>query len=330
MSFSKVTNPVLSEHEIPDDKVEEKSKSESNSEKLTKESAIIEPEPEDSNRDPASEPSETSNLTWQAVWSNEAQTYYYWNTVTNETKWEIPQEMYTAGSLYDGSTNNSIASTDQAVNATTATADGAEYTQQEYYQYYYAQYGYYPEGYYYGYDPATYTSTTQTPAEPPNPLESILDRIDTEVKSKLDGEPSTSSQQNASSTQQESSTTVTSTYDQDTKVEDSEYYSFLAQHGDGGEEYKVTARFNARTGKFQRDPTLTPEKFSADSKAIRQMSYFFDYDKFAEQRSKKTKLDDSSEVKENKRLNKKDIEFFKQKKKEKKEMKKKAWLMGGE
>ncbi|CAG8573013.1 624_t:CDS:1 [Acaulospora morrowiae] len=326
MSFSKVTNPVLSEHETPDDNVEEKSE---NSEKLTKESTIAEQKPEEENSskdpDPVTESSEISNLsTWQAVWSNEAQTYYYWNTVTNETKWEVPQEMYT---LYDGSMNsNSIVSTDQAASA----VDGAEYTQ-EYYQYYYAQYGYYPEGYYYGYDPATYTST-ETPSEPPNPLESILDKIDNEVKSKLDGNSSSSStSQKNTSTQQETSTTSSSTYDQDTHVEDSEYYSFLAQHGESGDDYKVTARFNARTGKFQRDPTLTPEKFSADSKAIRQMSYFFDYDKFAEQRSKKTKLDDSSgEIKENKKLNKKDIEFFKQKKKEKKEMKKKAWLMGGE
>ncbi|CAG8478265.1 10800_t:CDS:2 [Diversispora eburnea] len=95
--------------------------------------------------------------------------------------------------------------------------------------------------------------------------------------------------------------------DNNNNVEDSDYYSFLAQHGGYGSDYKLSARFNARTGKFQRDPTLTPEKFSAESKAFRQMSYFFDYDKFAEQRSKKVKLDESVEIKSTKKLNKKDI-----------------------
>lgn len=266
---------------------------------------------------------------WQAIWDDNVQAYYYWNTVTNETTWEIPSSIsYTEGSYYQCPTNDSTISADQAATAT-----------EEYYRYYYAQYGYYPEGYYYGYDTASTDVTA--PAEPPNPLESILDKIDTEVKSKLDGTssslPSSSSisqhnennEQSQEQEQQESSTSDTSAYYQYSQgTEDSDYNSFLAQHGNEGADYTISARFNSRTGKFQRDPTLTPEKFSSDAKAIRQMSYFFDYESFAEQRSKRNK--ESSESKSNKKLNRKDIELFKQKKKERKEMKKKAWLMGGE
>ncbi|GBB88819.1 hypothetical protein RclHR1_15410004 [Rhizophagus clarus] len=277
---------------------------------------------------------------WSAVWDDNVQGYYYWNTLTNETTWENPY-------------NNLMA---QNVNH--------DYSQHDYY---YSQYGYYPEAYYYGYDHSALTAssdmtttTAVTTTEPPtNPLESILDRIDKEVKTKLDGnsskaKKSSSIQYNDQQDQTEqhekdenvenveqtslisSSADLDTYYDQNQMTtNDSDYQSFLAEHGgnDGGD-YKLTARFNARTGKFQRDPTLNPEKFSAESKAIRQMSYFFDYDQFAESRgssaSNKRLSSDASlgdSIKSPKKLNKKDIEMFKQKKKEKKDMKKKSWLL---
>ncbi|RGB34965.1 hypothetical protein C1646_815035 [Rhizophagus diaphanus] len=291
---------------------------------------------------------------WSAVWDENVQGYYYWNTLTNETTWENPM-------------NNNLAA--QNINH--------DYSHHDYY---YSQYGYYPEAYYYGYDHSALaassdmTTTAVTTTEPStNPLESILDRIDKEVKTKLDGNSSKTkktsstfnSQYNEYNDQQDqiehhekdekdeddeddekddkveqtslvsSSTDLDPYYDQNqTTANDSDYHSFLAEHGGNDGEYKVTARFNARTGKFQRDPTLNPEKFSADSKAIRQMSYFFDYDQFAESRgsssSNKRLSSDASlgdSIKSPKKLNKKDIEMFKQKKKEKKDMKKKSWLL---
>ncbi|CAG8619549.1 24297_t:CDS:2 [Gigaspora rosea] len=237
MSFSQVTNPAHTEHETTDNTIEENNTNSTTESVATTDQgldqeskSVTESVTESLKTDQASD--------WQAIWDDNVQAYYYWNTVTNETTWEIPSSIsYTEGSYYQCPTNDSTISADQTATAT-----------EEYYQYYYAQYGYYPEGYYYGYDTASTDVTA--PAEPPNPLESILDKIDTEVKSKLDG------------------------------TEDSDYNSFLAQHGNEGADYTISARFNSRTGKFQRDPTLTPEKFSSDAKAIRQMSYFFDYERY--------------------------------------------------
>ncbi|CAG8760399.1 9833_t:CDS:2 [Cetraspora pellucida] len=289
MSFSQVTNPAHTEHETTDNTIEENNTN-STTETVTTTDQALDQESksvtESLKADQASD--------WQAIWDDNVQAYYYWNTVTNETTWQIPNSIsYTEGSYYQCPSNDSTISADQAASATTAT--------EEYYQYYYAQYGYYPEGYYYGYD--TTSTAVTAPSEPPNPLESILDKIDTEVKSKLDGSssslPSSSSisQHNESNEQsneqpqeqeQESSTSDASAYYQYSQTaEDSDYNSFLAQHGNEGTDYTISARFNTRTGKFQRDPTLTPEKFSSDAKAIRQMSYFFDYESFAEQRSKR-------------------------------------------
>ncbi|CAI2164352.1 11774_t:CDS:2 [Funneliformis geosporum] len=264
-----------------------------------------------------------------AVWDDNAQAYYYWNTITNETTWENPSNI---------SNNTDL----------TAQTSNSEYSEQDYYQYYYSQYGYDPEAYYYGYDGSTLTAssdmanTAVASTEPPiNPLDTLLDKIDKEVKSKLDkkssktkSSPISDSQYNSNDQEQPPTSTNLDSYDQyKSTTNDSEYQSFLAEHGSDGADYKFTARFNARTGKFQRDPTLNPEKFSADAKAIRQMSYFFDYDQFAESRgsaankrlSSDASLDDS--IRSHKKLNKKDIEMFKQKKKEKKEMKKKSWLL---
>ncbi|CAJ0901712.1 15472_t:CDS:2 [Entrophospora sp. SA101] len=238
-----------------------------------------------------------SKQAWQMVWNNDVQAYYYWNTLTNETTWTTPTELLQQQEHHQSlEPDNNITSDNQYYG----------YSEQDYYQYYY---GYYPEGYYYEYDPnintfvrtnntninninnnmllililfIIITTTTTTDAnnnnvnltssvnsstantDQTNPLDSLLDKIDTEVNNnqyskELDG--------------------------------NSEYYSFLAQHGSNNDNnssepagYTVTGRFNSRTGKFQRDPTLNPEKFSAEAKAARQMSYFFDYERYTEQR----------------------------------------------
>lgn len=48
--------------------------------------------------------------------------------------------------------------------------------------------------------------------------------------------------------------------------------------GSSGGSGSLTARFNARTGKFEGDPSRNPEHHSDFSRAKRQSSFFFDVD----------------------------------------------------
>lgn len=86
-------------------------------------------------------------------------------------------------------------------------------------------------------------------------------------------------------------------------------------------EYSYAAHFNARTGRFTSDGNGA-EKASDFSRAKRQMDFFFDYDKFAEQRAKEIMNPEPK-----KKLTKAQVERFKQRRKEKKETKKKMWLI---
>ncbi|KAJ3187856.1 hypothetical protein HDU85_006249 [Gaertneriomyces sp. JEL0708] len=89
-------------------------------------------------------------------------------------------------------------------------------------------------------------------------------------------------------------------------------------------DYTVTGGFNPRTGRFQnidRDPRFAaPEQyFDQYSKSARQMNFFFDYEKYQEERAAK-RLAEMQEggPKKQPKLTKKDIEHYKQKKKQKK------------
>jgi len=195
-------------------------------------------------------------------------------------------------------------------------------------QYYYSNYWY----------PGETGLEVTNGAEEVNPLDSLLDKIDTEIKVKLDGKSTEQSNENNTSTSTDSSTTfsIDSTpplpsyppplpsypppLPPSSSSSSSSSITTLTPN------YTASARFNSRTGRFQRDPTLNPERFSADAKAVRQMSFFFNYEQYAEERGKKRLKGEKKE----KKLSKRELNLLRQKRKEKKEMKKKAWLLGGD
>jgi hypothetical protein len=189
--------------------------------------------------------------------------------------------------------------------------------QEYYYQYYYPSYGYSEEA-------IPQANNADEPVEEANPLDSLLDKIDTEIKVKLDGKSKEISNDNNTSTSTDSSISSTE------PVSNPPLPSYPPPSSSSSitsltPNYTASARFNVRTGRFQKDPTLNPERFSADSKAVRQMSFFFNYEQYAEERgTKRVKTD------KEKKLSKKEVNLLRQKRKYKKEMKKRAWLLGGD
>lgn len=85
--------------------------------------------------------------------------------------------------------------------------------------------------------------------------------------------------------------------------------------------YAATGAFNRFTGKWQ-NADLTTERFSDEAKSGRQMSAFFDVDAAAN-------IHDGRSLKAeraNKKISKKELKAFKDKRREKKEEKRRAWL----
>ncbi|KAG2221407.1 hypothetical protein INT45_012658 [Circinella minor] len=90
------------------------------------------------------------------------------------------------------------------------------------------------------------------------------------------------------------------------------------------EDYTYQAHFNTRTGKFQAASDLerlNPERMSLESRATRQMNYYFDVDSYTEQRNS---LGVSQSSKQ--RLSKKELQKYKKAKLEKKMKKNRDWL----
>lgn len=85
--------------------------------------------------------------------------------------------------------------------------------------------------------------------------------------------------------------------------------------------YTATGVFNRFTGKWQAH-TLTPETYNDDNKSKRQMSAFFDVDAAANSHNGKSLKAERS----GKKLTKQELKAFKEKRKEKKEEKRRAWL----
>jgi hypothetical protein len=134
--------------------------------------------------------------------------------------------------------------------------------------------------------------------------------------------------------QSSTSTTTTTTYSaQGTEEydEDAEIYAeFMginpkaqrAQSNVGQPEYVVEGRFNVRTGRFQANPLLDPERHTQAARMARQCQVFFDYDSFVEQRGQA-----AASGKRRRPLTKKQLEIVKRRRKEKKEAKKREWLL---
>ena len=87
------------------------------------------------------------------------------------------------------------------------------------------------------------------------------------------------------------------------------------------EAYAASGAFNRFTGKWQQ-ATLTPENFNDENKSRRQMSAFFDVDAAANSHDGKSLKAERS----GKKLSKKEVKAFKDKRRTKKEEKRRAWL----
>ena len=94
-----------------------------------------------------------------------------------------------------------------------------------------------------------------------------------------------------------------------------------SQPGDPNTIYTATGSFNRFTGKWQA-ASLTPENFNDENKSKRQMSAFFDVDAAANNHNGKSLKAERS----GKKLTKQELKVFKEKRKEKKEEKRRAWL----
>lgn len=85
--------------------------------------------------------------------------------------------------------------------------------------------------------------------------------------------------------------------------------------------YAATGTFNRFTGKWQ-PSTLQPEIFNDDNKSKRQMNAYFDVDAAANSHDGKSLKAERS----GKKLTKKELKAFKDKRREKKEERRRAWL----
>ncbi len=85
--------------------------------------------------------------------------------------------------------------------------------------------------------------------------------------------------------------------------------------------YTATGVFNRFTGKWQA-ASITPENHNDENKSKRQMSAFFDVDAAANSHNGKSLKAERS----GKKLTKQELKAFKEKRKEKKEEKRRAWL----
>ncbi|KAL9587200.1 MAG: hypothetical protein Q9203_003587 [Teloschistes exilis] len=85
--------------------------------------------------------------------------------------------------------------------------------------------------------------------------------------------------------------------------------------------YAATGAFNRFTGKWQAD-TINPENHNDENKSKRQMNAYFDVDAAANSHNGKSLKAERS----GKKLSKQELKAFKEKRKEKKEEKRRAWL----
>lgn len=90
---------------------------------------------------------------------------------------------------------------------------------------------------------------------------------------------------------------------------------------DTAEAYAATGSFNRFTGKWQA-ANLNPENFNDENKSRRQMSAYFDVDAAANSHDGKSLKAERS----GKKLSKKELKTFKDKRRERKEEKRRAWL----
>jgi len=91
--------------------------------------------------------------------------------------------------------------------------------------------------------------------------------------------------------------------------------------GDLAAAYAATATFNRFTGKWQ-GADINPDKFSDENKSKRQMNAFFDVDAAANAHDGKSLRAERS----NKKISRTELKAFREKRRERKEEKRRAWL----
>lgn len=91
--------------------------------------------------------------------------------------------------------------------------------------------------------------------------------------------------------------------------------------GTAADEYAAQATFNRFTGRFQA-PTLTSDNFNDEAKSRRQMNAFFDVDAAGSAHDGRSLRAERASQK----LSKNEVKAFKEKRREKKEEKRRAWL----
>lgn len=113
----------------------------------------------------------------------------------------------------------------------------------------------------------------------------------------------------------------TAPYAQQTQEEPSDGYAGASSSGDPNMIYTATGTFNRFTGKWQ--PTaVAPDNYNDENKSRRQMNAYFDVDAAANSHDGKSLKAERS----GKKLTKKELKAFKDKRRERKEEKRRAWL----
>ncbi|KAG5291722.1 WW domain-containing protein [Histoplasma ohiense] len=113
----------------------------------------------------------------------------------------------------------------------------------------------------------------------------------------------------------------TAPYAQVTEQETGVAAAAAASSSDPNYIYTATGTFNRFTGKWQ-PGSLTPETFNDENKSRRQMNAYFDVDAAANSHDGKSLKAERS----GKKLTKKELKAFKEKRRERKEEKRRAWL----
>ncbi|KAI8885114.1 hypothetical protein K501DRAFT_284450 [Backusella circina FSU 941] len=128
-----------------------------------------------------------------------------------------------------------------------------------------------------------------------NPLDTLLDKIDSQVKTTLDND--------------------------NNNVPYEHYFT-----ENNNQEYATQAHFNARTGRFttnQDVERLNPELFTIENRGTKQMKYYFDVDSYTEEYNRQKQVTTGKK----RSLTRKEVEYFKKAKKEKKSKRAREWLL---
>lgn len=113
--------------------------------------------------------------------------------------------------------------------------------------------------------------------------------------------------------------------DEDSEEDEQPDAATLNAMQQSGADYSATAQFNRFTGGFHSDqvhPTHNPSVHTDDAKVWRQMNAYYDVDAAANSNEGKSLRAE----RQNRKLTKRELKAFKDRKKHKKEEKKRAWL----